>query len=251
MDSKKVVFLGSKPIGYECFAHLIEQSGQMGITVAGLLTRHRREFGGDYDLEALAMANNIPVFGQPDDMPECDIIYSVQYHKILTQAQIAKARQVAVNLHMAPLPEYRGSNQFSFALLDGKKEFGTTIHNIDQLIDHGDILFQKRFAIPDNCWVNELYQLTYEASVKLFQDTIATIVSGDYTTYPQSALEASHGTSLHFRSEAEAIKVIDLDWDREQIERHIRAASMPGFEPPYCVIDGRKVYFEAGGWCVD
>jgi hypothetical protein len=40
-----------------------------------------------------------------------------------------------------------------------------------------------------------------------------------------------------------SIKVIDLSWDKEKIERYIRATSMPGFPPPYCIIDGRKISF--------
>ncbi len=240
---KKVVFLGSKPIGYQCFAHLIAQKDALGIEIAGLLTQARKEFSGDSDLVALAEQYNIPVLQNLDELPEVDILYSVQYHLILKQQHIDKARQIAVNLHMAPLPEYRGSNQFSYAILDEKKEFGTTIHKIDSRIDHGAILFDKRFAIPDNCWVNELYQLTFDASLSLFKETLWSIVNGRYLEMPQSALIDKHGTSLHFRNEAASIKQIDLSWDKEKIERHIRATSMPGFEQPYTIINREKVYF--------
>jgi methionyl-tRNA formyltransferase len=240
---KKIIFLGSKPIGYECFSYLIAEKDKLDIDIAGLLTQTRKEFDGKSDLAALAVLHNIPVFEGPDDMPEADILYSVQYHQILKQPHIDKAKQIAVNLHMAPLPEYRGSNQFSFAILDEKKDFGSTLHKIDNRIDHGDILFDKRFAIPDNCWVGELYQLTFDASLTLFKETLSSIVNGRYLEMPQSALIDKHGTSLHFRNEMADIKQIDLSWDKEKIERHIRATSMPGFEPPYTIIDGEKVYF--------
>src|SRR5687768_6017429 len=149
---KKIVFLGSKPIGFHCFAHLLAERDALNYDVVGLVTQARKEFGGDSDLTALARHHHIPVLDSPDALPDCDILYSVQYHLILKKDHIAKANQIAVNLHMAPLPEYRGSNQFSYAIIDGKKEFGTTIHEINTRIDHGDILFQKRFPIPDNCW---------------------------------------------------------------------------------------------------
>ncbi len=243
MRTKKVIFLGSKPIGYECLAYLISQTKTLGIDISGVLTHVRKEFGDGFDLQALAAENNIPLLNNLEEMPECDIIYSVQYHEILKQEHIDKAGQIAVNLHMAPLPEYRGSNQFSFAIIDGKNEFGTTIHRIDTRIDHGDILFQKRFPIPDGCWVGDLYQLTFNASLNLFKQTLSHIVSGQYQTVPQASLVGKFGSSLHYRNEMATLKVIDLDWDSEKIERHIRATSMPGFEPPYCIIDGEKVYF--------
>jgi len=235
--------MGSKPIGYECFAYLLSQAKALNIQVAGILTQPRKEFGTGHDLAALAAEHEIPVIASPADAPVCDIIYSVQYHQILTADVIAKAQQAAVNLHMAPLPEYRGSNQFSYAIIEGKKEFGTTVHLMDTRIDHGDILFQKRFAIPSGCWVKDLYDLTFDASIALFKETLADVVTGRYTAMPQKPLEDKYGTSLHYRAEAGAIKQIDLNWDSDRIERHVRATSMPGFEPPYCIINGEKVYF--------
>ena len=119
-------------------------AAELDLKVIGVLTQARKEFGGDNDLAGLATAHNIPVLNSLDELPECDFLYSVQYHEILKQEHINKATKLAVNLHMAPLPEYRGSNQFSFAIIEGRSEFGTTIHQMDARIDHGDILFQKR-----------------------------------------------------------------------------------------------------------
>jgi methionyl-tRNA formyltransferase len=243
MEQKRIIFLGSKPIGYDCFQYLVAQQQQLGVTVTGLMTQERSEFEGNSDLKQIAAAHNIPVITSLDELPECDILYSVQYHQILKAEHIAKAKQIAVNLHMAPLPEYRGSNQFSFAILDGKEEFGTTIHQIDSRIDHGDILFQKRFDIPKKCWVNQLYDLTYNASVKLFRQTLAHVISGNFRPVPQQDLIPSKGTSLHYRHEIVDIKRIDLEWDEEKIKRHIRATMMPGFEPPYCEVADQKIYF--------
>ncbi len=243
MAKKKLIFLGSKPIGYECLAYLISQKNALDIEITGLLTHARKEFGNAHDLNSLANEHSIPIINSPEEIPACDIIYSVQYHEVLKQVHIQKAAEIAVNLHMAPLPEYRGSNQFSFAILEEKKEFGTTIHQIDSRIDHGDILFQKRFQIPENCWVNDLYELTYNASIRLFQQTLAHLVAGNYKPVPQETLIAKFGTSIHYRKEMAEIKQIDLNWTKEKIERHIRATSMPGFEPPYAVIDGKKIHF--------
>ncbi len=243
MLKKTVIFLGSKPIGYECFAYLVAQREQLNIEVVGLLTQARKEFGDGHDLAALAAENGIPVFAGLEEMPDCDVIYSVQYHEILKAQHIAKAKQVAVNLHMAPLPEYRGSNQFTFAILEEKKEFGTTIHTMLPGVDNGDIVFQKRFPIPEDCWVDDLYQQTFKASLNLFKQTLSHVITGNYKTVAQDLLVNKYGTSMHYRKEMKALKVIDLKWDKEKIQRYVRATSMPGFEPPYCFIDGERVYF--------
>ncbi len=242
-EPKNLVFLGSKPIGYQCFEYLLSQCIALNFRVSAIITQSRKEFGGGNDIASLAREHGVPVLSKPDELPACDIIYSVQHHQILRQTAISLARQIAVNLHMAPLPEYRGCNQFSMAIIDGKKVFGTTIHQIDERIDHGDILFEKRFPIPDHCWVQELYELTEAASFALFKETLPAIISGEYTLTPQADLEAARGTSLHFRNEIAALKQIDLSWDADKISRRVRATSMPGFEPPFAVMGAQKVYF--------
>lgn len=241
--AKRVIFLGSKPIGYQCLKYLIQEREALDVEIVGVISHKRKEFDSTEDPGTLAVENNISLFNHLDELPECDIIYSVQYHEILKQHHIDKAKQIAVNLHMAPLPEYRGSNQFSFAIIEGKTEFGTTIHRIDTRIDHGEILFQKRFPIPENCWVEDLYKLTFDASVRLFSQTLKHVVSGNYQLLSQKLLEAKYGTSLHYRKEAAKLKEIDPTWDKEKIDRYVRAMSMPGFEPTYAMINGTKVYF--------
>ncbi len=242
MRPKKIIFLGSKPIGYECLEYLISQKEALKLEITGILTRSRKEFGDAHDLTKLARQYNIPVLNGLTELPECEIMYSVQYHEVLKQEHINKSKELCVNLHMAPLPEYRGANQFSFAIIENKIDFGTTIHKIDSQIDHGDILFQKRFPIPEKCWVGELYDLTYKASLALFKESLADLVAGNYIPVPQSMLESKFGTSLHFKKEMAEIKVIDITWDQEKIDRYVRATSMPGFEPPYYLKDGEKVY---------
>ncbi len=243
MSKLSLVFLGSKPIGYHCLHYLLQQGDSLGVEVKAILSNDNPVFSKSLSLTALATAHQIPVLSSLDELPEVDFLYSVQYHQILTQTQIRCARKIAVNLHMAPLPEYRGCNQFSFAIADQKKSFGTTIHRIDERIDHGDILFEKRFDIPDHCWVDTLYQLTFDASLDLFIETLPDLLQGRYTPLSQTERVATHGTSLHYRKDIESLKNIHLDWTAEQIERHIRATYMPGFEPPYTLIDGEKIYF--------
>lgn len=190
---------------------------------------------------AFAKENKIDLLERDEDIQECDFLISVQYHNILKSEQIQKARKLAINLHMAPLPEYRGCNQFSFAILDQKEEFGTSIHVMDPQIDHGDILFQTRFPISSDIWVEELHTKTETASLELFRVSLADIFTLNFTAIPQSDLESKQGSSLHYRHEINAIKKLQLDWPEEKILRHIRATYMPGFPGPYFMIDGQKV----------
>ena len=238
----QVLFLGSKPIGYFCLEHLLQHQVVYDIELVGILTNNTNRMG-QADLTALAAQYQVPVLNSLQELEgmTCDYLISVQYHQILKKRHLAIAKRQAINLHMAPLPEYRGCNQFTFALIDGKAEFGTTLHVMDEGIDSGDILAERRFAIPVDCFVDELYQLTLDASKALFADKIGTIFSGEAVPVPQASLLDQRTTSTHYRKEIAQAKKIDLNWAAEKIRRHERATSMPGFEPPYAEINGTKL----------
>lgn len=240
---KRVVFLGSKPIGFSCLEHLIQNQSNYNIEVIAVLTNSNNRFSNEHNIPALAEKNQIPCLDGPDKLKELkdiDFLISVQYHLILKKEHIDCAKILAVNLHMAPLPEYRGCNQFSFAIINGDEEFGTTLHVLDEGIDSGDILFERRFPLSKKAYIKELYDDTFEASIELFNSEIGKIFSGEYTPKPQESYFDSRGMSIHYRKDIAAIKNIDLNWDEDKVDRHIRATSMPGFPPPFAMIKGKK-----------
>lgn len=184
MNKQSIIFLGAKSIGYYCFKLLIDNAERLNLEIKGVLTNENTKIGSELSLKKLADEHKINLIENLDEMPNVDFIYSVQYHLILKAKDIRKANKIAVNLHMAPLPDYRGCNQFSYAIVDEKREFGVTIHLIDEKIDHGDILFEKRFPIPDNCWIETLYDLSYQASLNLFKETLDDLINLNFSKKP-------------------------------------------------------------------
>ncbi len=233
---KKVVFLGGKDIGYKCLRLLFEQSRQLNIDIVGIDSSPQGK-----DIKEFSIENNLKYLNGV--IPMCDIIISVQYHRILFDKEIKMASERAVNLHMAPLPEYRGCNQFSFAIIDGANEFGTTIHEMDPSIDAGPIVAEKRFHISNSIWIEELFNLTYDTSIELFEDYLPQLISGEYNAIDQNLLLSKRNSSFHFRKEIDDIKRIDLDWSQDRISKHLRATMMPGFEHPYAIVGNKKLYF--------
>jgi methionyl-tRNA formyltransferase len=239
---QKVIFLGSKPIGYQCLLFLIENAKSLNIQLEAVFSNDNTRFGTEFSVKKLASDYQIPFFNtisEIEKMNNVQFLISVQYHQILKKKHIEKAEIVAINLHMAPLPEYRGCNQFSFAILNNEKEFGTTIHLMDEKIDNGAIIAEKRFTIPEKCDVKELYDITYNHSIELFKNNISTILNLKFETIAFNKNAKSH---LYFRKDIEPYKILDKNWDSEKIDRHIRALSMPGFEPPFFIENGEKVY---------
>ena len=243
---KKVVFMGAKKIGLLCFKELLEKHLNGNCEIVGVLTRSTK-LDGEESIENLCNQHNIHLLSSLDDyltLPKVDIMISVQHNEILNKEHIEKAQDIAVNLHLAPLPEYRGCNQFSYAIIDNAKWFGATIHEINVGIDSGDILFENRFRIDDkDYWVSELYEKTVKEASNLFSDTLQDLIDGKYKKKPQAELVEERGTSIHYRKEINDIKKIDFGWDAEKINRHLRGTYMLGFQPQFTLVGGKKVNF--------
>ena len=153
---KKIVFLGAKKIGLKCLEEMFDRQRELDFEIVAVGTSQR-----GLEIQEFCKKHLIKEIQSLDDLFELefDLLFSVQYHLILTQEHIDCAREMAFNLHLAPLPAYRGCNQFSFAILYEDSEFGVTLHKMYSGIDSGDIVFESRFAIPKNCFLDELVEL--------------------------------------------------------------------------------------------
>ena len=241
----KILFLGSKPIGYNCLKYLIDNQEKLKLEIIGVLSNDNPVFGSEFSVQKLANKFGIPFVKHLDDILEIiniDFIISIQYHKILKPKHIQVANKLAINLHMAPLPDYRGCNQFSFAIYNKAKIFGTTIHRLESGIDNGDIIVERRFEIDVNEDVKSLYDKTYEASIRLFKENISDILSLNYSVIKQANLLDTRETHYYTRNDINKLKQIDLNQSEDEIILRIKASAMPGFEQPFTIVDGEKYY---------
>jgi methionyl-tRNA formyltransferase len=70
-----------------------------------------------------------------------DLIISIRFGQILKDEVIGLSRLGVINLHSGILPKYRGIMATFWAILNGEKEIGTTLHYIeDAQIDMGEII---------------------------------------------------------------------------------------------------------------
>jgi methionyl-tRNA formyltransferase len=106
-----------------------------------------------------------------------DLAMSVFYDKIIKAWFIDKCKQI-INLHNGPLPKYRGVSPINWALKNGEREHGITIHEITPGIDDGPIVGQVKYSIyPEFDEVIDVYNRSLEYGWTLFQQTIPLIDS--------------------------------------------------------------------------
>jgi methionyl-tRNA formyltransferase len=122
-----------------------------------------------------------------------DLGVSIGGSHIYTPAEIAAARFGIVNLHFAPLPQYRGRYSAGHAIANGDAYFGVTLHYVDEGIDTGPTIAQRLFPIEPT--VDALRARAFAVGLDLWDEWAPRIVA---------AAEAGHRVRSYAQDESRA-----------------------------------------------
>lgn len=89
-----------------------------------------------------------------------ELIVSLSASQIFTRKIISIPKWAALNVHNAPLPRYQGLMPSFWVLYHGEKETASTVHLMDEKIDTGGIIVQKRIPIVDGETLDSLIRKT-------------------------------------------------------------------------------------------
>lgn len=107
-----------------------------------------------------------------------DIIITCAYGQILSQEILDIPKFGVINVHASVLPAYRGSSPLQWALINGETRTGITIMRTDIGMDTGDILSVKEFAIDDNMYIGDLFDIASKEGAQLLLSTLPLYVDG-------------------------------------------------------------------------
>lgn len=163
---------------------------------------------------------------------------SLLFGYILRQPLIDLFPAGVVNLHPAYLPYNRGQYPNVWSIVE-RTPAGTTIHYIDEQIDTGDIIAQRRVEVAATDTGQSLYRKLERATVELFEETWPMIRAGTAPRRPQSGRGTSHRTA-----DTERIDRIDLDrtYTARELIDILRARTFPPYAGAYFEEDGKRVY---------
>lgn len=105
-----------------------------------------------------------------------DIVFSLQYDRIVRPAQLGGAR--AFNLHFSALPDYRGCYPSMWPIRNGESEVGVTLHVLGAGIDDGAIVDQETYRLPAFVDAFGLYALHHAHAFELFKRNLPAILAG-------------------------------------------------------------------------
>lgn len=136
----------------------------------------------------------LPVTLLPQVMKaKADLWVSVHYPRIFTKREIALPKLGIVNVHNSYLPWNRGAHACTWALVD-ETPHGATMHWIDDGVDTGPILLQRRVSVEPTDTTESLYEKTAEVELDIFKIGMDMILSGNLRKIPQPM-----GGSFHYK----------------------------------------------------
>lgn len=103
-----------------------------------------------------------------------DLLISIAANQIFRRPLLDLAPKGCINLHTSLLPKYRGLMPSFWVLRNGEVETGVSVFLVDEGIDSGPILVQKRVPI-NGMSQQELIEHTKELGMKAVQEAISLI----------------------------------------------------------------------------
>lgn len=190
-----------------------------------------------------ALARGIPVL-QPEAFDESaittlrgydlDVSVVIYYGIVLPQAMLDVPKRGTLNIHFSLLPRWRGTSPVRAAIANDDKEIGTSIILLDERIDHGPVLAQKRLELAQ--WpprASDVEEHATHESARLLIEILPSWLSGEIDTHGQN-----HDIATYCPAYEKADGALDLSSDAYANLLKIRA---------FDTTVGTHAYFERGG----
>jgi len=102
----------------------------------------------------------------------------------------------SINLHASLLPKFRGAAPIHWAVIKGEVETGCTIFFLDEKVDTGNIILQKKIPIGDNDTTGDIYSKLMEEGSEQLLVAIDLIESDNYDLKKQEDSKATPAPKL-------------------------------------------------------
>ena len=146
------------------------------------------------------------------------------YGLLLPPAVLAAPRFGCLNLHASLLPRWRGAAPIQHSILAGDRETGISVMVMDEGLDTGPVLTERRTPIGPETTGGELHDRLARLGAEAVVEALAGLAEGTLKPAPQPEDGATWAAKLAREDSL-------LDWTRpaRELERRVRAfAPRPG-----------------------
>lgn len=236
----RILFMGGHELGKKALESIVKSGRNV---IGAVVTDNSNQWYKGVD--EVAQKYNIPLYEQanvnsPDFIEVLkglspDIITVVNFEQILKQQIIEIPNKSCINTHASLLPAYRGRAPLNWAMINGEKETGVTVHYINNGIDTGNIIIQKSVKIEESDYINDVLEKIKKVYSYIVVEAIELIENNMVKSIKQNL---SEGFYCRKRTPADG----QIDWRKpiRDIYNLIRAVSKP-YPGAYTYYDNSKL----------
>ena len=241
----RIVFMGTPDFAVESLNALVKA----GHEVAAVITQPDRPKGRGNkvafpEVKTRALELNLPVH-QPASVKDDaflellkgyapDVIVVVAFGRILPQSVLELPPYGCINVHGSLLPKYRGAAPIQRAVLDGCKESGVTIMQMDIGMDTGDMLLQGSLPITDEDNTGTMFEKLAVLGGELLIQTLDGLKQGTIQPVKQNEAEATHAARILKEDEV-------IDWKKPADELFCQVRGLAPAPGAYTVWNGQRL----------
>ena len=169
---KKGMFADAKFVGLICDienAPVFDVAREYGIPALHLPTLRK---GARFSDEASANYQNAL------KQWNADLVVLAGFMKILPPDFVEAYSNKMINLHPSLLPDFKGKDAIKQAFDAGVKVCGCSVHFVNNELDGGEVIAQKKVDILPEYSLEQLEEKVHEAEHELLPQVVADIVSG-------------------------------------------------------------------------
>lgn len=239
----KIIFMGTPDFAVGTLRSLAEAGHEITLVVSQPdKPKGRGHAMVPTPVKVVAEELGIPVF-QPVkireakdvlEKTEADVCVVAAFGQIIPASILHMKKYGCINVHASLLPKYRGAAPIQWAVIDGEKESGVTIMQMDEGLDTGDMLAKAIVALDEKETGGSLFDKLSEAGGRLCVETLAKLEKGEITPEKQGESPTAYASMLDK-------KMGNIDWNKSAvvIERLVRGLNP--WPSAYTHLDGKTL----------
>ena len=163
-----------------------------------------------------------------------DVVVVAAYGRILPQSLLELAPHGCINVHGSLLPAYRGAAPIQWSIINGDRETGITIMQMDKGMDTGAILLQASLIPDADETAGSLFVKLADLGSKTLLEALSLLKQGRLTATPQDDSLATVAPMLKKEDGS-------IDWRKSAREIHCLIRGLDPWPSAYSFIDGKRL----------
>ena len=239
----KIIFMGTPDFAVGTLRSLAEAGHEITLVVSQPdKPKGRGHAMVPTPVKVVAEELGIPVF-QPVkireakdvlEKTEADVCVVAAFGQIIPASILHMKKYGCINVHASLLPKYRGAAPIQWSVIDGEKESGVTIMQMDEGLDTGDMLAKAIVPLDEKETGGSLFDKLSEAGGRLCVETLAKLEKGEIIPEKQGESPTAYASMLDK-------KMGNIDWNKSAvvIERLVRGLNP--WPSAYTHLDGKTL----------